>query len=75
MPRRDVSGRNRWMPREGQRYYLILGNGAVQRFEWHSTPFDHEVWNFGNCFRLKRDAERARNTLREILLHFHMEYG
>src|SRR5439155_334368 len=63
----------RWMPRNGQRYFLVLGNGTVQRLQWHGTDFDQEAWSFGNCFRSRRKAERAREGIKEYLANFHRE--
>jgi len=60
------------MPRNGQRYFLVLGNGTIQRFQWHGTDFDQEAWDFGNCFRSRREAEQAHTAIKEVLLHFHL---
>src|SRR5438132_880574 len=62
-----------WMPRNGQNYFLVLGNGTVQRLQWHGTDFDQEAWSFGNCFRSRREAERAQEGIREYLANFHRE--
>lgn len=64
----------RWMPNNGERYFLILGNGMIQRLQWQGTEFDHQTWNFGNCFRRRRDAEHARDAVQH-LLHCHTAYG
>jgi hypothetical protein len=66
--------RDRWLPREGNQYFIILGDGNIRPFRWHSTPFDFDAWSFGNCFRWRKDAEQARNALKEVLLHFHTAY-
>jgi len=63
-----------WMPRNGERYFLILGNGTIQRLQWHGTDFDQEAWNFGNCFRLRREATQARDWMKEYLANFHREH-
>ena len=31
---------DRWMPRNGERYFLRLGNGTIQRLRWYGTDFD-----------------------------------
>jgi len=61
----------RWKPGHQARYYVILGNGEIQRFQWNDTPFDYEAWDFGNCFRLRREAEHARDNVKKTLLNFH----
>jgi len=59
--------RDRWMPRNGEQYFLILGNGRVQRFQWHGTEFDLDAWEFGNCFKTRQDAERAIEVVKSLL--------
>ena len=60
----------RWKPKYNAHYYLILGNGEIQRFQWNNTPFDYEAWDFGNCFRLRSEAESAREKVKKVLLSF-----
>src|SRR5262249_53947301 len=61
----------RWMPKHGEPYFLILGDSIVKRFQWHGTDFDQEAWQFGNCFRAWREAEQARDKIKEVLRTFH----
>jgi len=63
------------MPRNGERYYLILGDGTVRSFQWSGTDFDQEAWKFGNCFRRRRDAAQARDQIKEVLLNFHQDHA
>jgi hypothetical protein len=63
-----------WKPRNHARYYLILGNGEIQRLQWNNTPFDYEAWDFGNCFRLRREAEQAREKVKDTLINFHKNH-
>ena len=65
----------RWLPRAGAHYYLILGNGMIQRFPWNGTDFDHEAWNFGNCFKTHAQAIQAREKMREVLLMVHKDHA
>ena len=64
---------DRWMPRNGDRYFVILGDGTIRTFWWNGTDFDQEAWKFGNSFRMWKDAEHAREAVKEMLLHFHRE--
>jgi hypothetical protein len=73
-PNLDIPPHDRWMPRQGERYFLILGNGMIQGFQWHGTDFDREAWSFGNCFRLRRQATQARDGMKEYLATFHREH-
>jgi hypothetical protein len=66
--------RDRWMPRNGEQYFLIMGNRTVQRFQWHGTEFDLDAWKFGNCFKTSQDAERAREVVKVLLNYLRIEY-
>lgn len=68
-PSRDAH--DRWQPRDHEPYFVILGHGRVHKMAWQSTPFDHEAWAFGNCFRTRSDAERAREALQACLRALH----
>ena len=72
--RRYPPERDRWMPKNGERYFLLLGNGTAQRFQWQGTEFDHDTWKFGNCFKTSRDAERAREAVKVLLNYLRIEY-
>jgi hypothetical protein len=70
----DIPPSERWMPGQGERYFLILGNGTIQGLQWHGTDFDLKAWSFGNCFRLRRQAIEARDGMKEYLATFHREH-
>ena len=77
MPRHDPpspDARERWKPADYEQYFVVLGNGNIQNIVWHSTPFDHEAWTFGNCFRVRTDAECARDAIKAFLWNFHSEH-
>ena len=65
----------RWKPQRCDRYYLILGDGEIKSFLWNDTPFDTKAWEWGNCFRLRKDAERAKEAIEQLLLGFHAGLG
>ena len=69
--RKNPSPPQRWLPSEGDHYYLILGSGMIELFPWNDTPFDHETWHFGNCFKTHEEAIHARDKLKAVLLTFH----
>jgi hypothetical protein len=52
-------------------YFAILGNGRIHSFQWSDTEFDYEAWTYGNCFQLRRDAEQAREGIKEYLSNFY----
>jgi hypothetical protein len=62
-----------WQPVLHQAYFAILGDGTIQVFHWGDTPFDHGAWQLGNCFRTYREAERAREVLRQVLWDWHRD--
>ena len=62
-----------WKPALHRPYFVILGDGSIQVFLWSDTPFDHGAWQFGNCFRTHREAERAREVLRQVLWALHRD--
>ena len=63
----------RWQPVHHQRYFVILGDGGIRVFRWSGAPFDYAAWQFGNCFKTRRAAERAREAVRQVLGVFHIE--
>ena len=71
MPRKRKTPPQRWQPSEGDHYYLILGNGMIELFPWNDTPFDHETWRFGNCFKTHAEAVHARDQIKALLLQVH----
>ena len=54
-------------PENREHYYLVLANGEIKDFPWNDTVFDYEVWDFGNCFRVRREAQQARDSIRQLL--------
>ena len=64
-----------WKPVLDQSYFAILGDGTIKVFHWADTLFDHGAWQFGNGFRTHREAERAREVLRQVLWAFHSEHA
>ena len=56
-----------WRPQEGERYFMILGDGHIRELPWHGTPVDYDAWQFGNCFRQRQDAQQAREAMHTLL--------
>src|SRR4029453_10010087 len=54
-------------PVNREHYFLVLANGAIKNFPWNDTVFDYEVWDFGNCFRMRQEAEQARDLIKKLL--------
>jgi len=74
MQRRNYQDRSEcWKPANRQQYFLILAHGVIRSLQWNDTVFDHEVWNFGNCFRSRKEAEKALNGMKEYFAHLRTE--
>lgn len=57
----------RWLPSNGDTYFVIVAQRTIKRVRWHDTDADYEAWNFGNCFKDRRTAKRARATMKKML--------
>ena len=77
MQRRKYQTRGKHQrPANREHYFLILANGEIKSFQWNDTVFDHEVWDFGNCFRMRQEAEQAQNLIKKLLHQlFFDEFG
>ena len=64
-----------WKPTNREQYFMILGDGEIKSLQWNETIFDEAVWDFGNCFRSRKDAEQARDGMKEYLANFHRSLG
>ena len=74
MQRRNYQDRTAdWKPTNRQQYFLILAHGTISSLQWNDTVFDHEVWNFSNCFRSRKEAEQAREGMKEHFARFRTE--
>ena len=65
--RKDQTRGKHQRPANREHYFLILANGEIKSFQWNDTVFDHEVWDFGNCFRIRQEAEQAQNLIKKLL--------
>lgn len=58
----------RWKPRCTERYYYIRSRGDVDSVLWNNDAFDREYYEFGNCFRTKKEATKAAKKVKKLLL-------
>ena len=65
--RKDQTRGKHQRPANRDHYFLVLANGEIKNFPWNDTVFDHEVWDFGNCFRMRQEAEQARDSIKKLL--------
>lgn len=57
----------KWRPEYGDKYFHIQGNGGIIKFTWEDLMVDMKIFNFGNCFRTRAEAEMALKKIKAIL--------
>ena len=57
----------KWIPKDGERYYIICGNGEVDHFRYQKVEFQDKYIDLGNCFQTKEQAEKAAEKLKELI--------
>jgi hypothetical protein len=48
---------------------MIMGDGHIRQLSWQDTPVDADAWQFGNCFRKRQEAQRAREAMQACFQH------
>ena len=62
----------RWKPADEQEVYTVSDCGEIRAATFRHGEHDSEaLWAFGNCFKSKKDAARARAAIEQLLIHFH----
>lgn len=56
-----------WKPEEGEPYWMINSNGTVDTYCWCDDPMDNSRFNFGNCFKTKKEAKAMAKTFNQLL--------
>ena len=57
----------RWKPKYDENYYFINYRGMVMRNTWVNSVNEDIIYEFGNCFRTKKEAEATRDKIKELL--------
>lgn len=57
----------KWKPKNNETYYRITWIGEVAEDIWYGSLNDESCYKFGNCFITKKEAEAARDKIKEIL--------
>jgi hypothetical protein len=65
----------RWRAEKDLPYYCISTQGQVSHTTNSQTPFDDNSWLWGNHFRSRDQAIKARNLIEKTLEQFHREEG
>ncbi|HSX81718.1 MAG TPA: hypothetical protein VLQ80_24535 [Candidatus Saccharimonadia bacterium] len=62
----------RWKPEDRQEVYRVSDCGEIRAVTFrHGEQHSEALWAFGNCFKSKKDAARAREAIEQLLIHFH----
>jgi hypothetical protein len=61
----------RWRPADQQEVYKVSDSGEIRVATFrHGEPYSEALWAFGNCFKSKKDAARAREAIEQLLIDF-----
>ena len=62
----------RWKPEDKHEVYKISECGEIRTATFrHGEHHSEALWAFGNCFKSKKDAARAREAMEQLLMTFH----
>jgi hypothetical protein len=58
----------RWRAKEGEKYYIInLFNNKIEEQSECNVGVDNDLYDCGNYFRTREEAEDAKNKIAKIL--------
>ena len=57
----------RWKPKNNETYYRITWIGEVAEDIWYGSRNDESGYKFGNVFKTRKEAELARDKIRNLL--------
>ena len=63
----------RWKPETNQWYYYATKDGDWGKYQYADGSFDCNMYDFGNCFQTREQAQEAARRVRETLLNYHKE--
>lgn len=47
----------RWQPEQRQKYWMVNDRGNPYETEWRGCQIDYLLWNVGNCYATKQQAD------------------
>ena len=57
-----------WKPKDEENYFFINASGQVDTDNWfYNNAIDENRFDFGNCFRTKKEAEAAAERVKDAL--------
>ena len=64
----------RWKPEDQHEVYKVSECGEIRATTFrHGEPHSEALWAFGNCFKSKQDAARAREAIEHLLMTLHTQ--
>ena len=59
--------KKRWRAKVGRPYYIIDFAGSISKLREDGYMVDTDAWEFGNYFKTRKNAERARRKIGKVL--------
>jgi len=57
-----------WKPKDGDRFYYVTCSGMIESAEWLDVSTAClQCYKVGNCFRAKKEAEKNKKRILEML--------
>jgi hypothetical protein len=57
----------KWKPKEDEYYYFFDEMMQTHRNEWEDSPMDQHLFEVGNCFRIREEAEAMAKKIKKLL--------
>lgn len=57
----------KWKLTVGDMYWIITTDGNIKTYIWNNDSVDKRCFNFGNCFRIREEAEAMLNKIKKLL--------
>lgn len=58
-----------WRPKYDEEFWHIDRYVSITHSWWEGDQFDKQQWKFGNCFKTKKEANKALELVKEILIN------
>lgn len=63
-----MTSKKRWKPKDRGQFWYVDQYGYVQAEFYYESDLDHgQMWKFGNSFRTRKSAERARVGISKVM--------
>ncbi len=60
--------KRRWRAEDKSVYWVLDSTGRIVQLHDTRLPVDNALYDFGNYFKTKKDAEVARKKIKKLLL-------